>query len=182
MKKLIVLFAAASMFTACSNSGNSTEDKKDSSGAMNNNSSMESKRARNEQTALASVQGINAHDVNAILKDAATEVTDYSDGSMAPVKNMDTIRAGITAWLNAFPDIKGENLMAMSDADGRHVIVVGDWTGTFKNDFMGMKATNKSFKYSDGDILTFNDEGKITEHRSLQSNMTAMAQIGAKMK
>ncbi len=80
------------------------------------------------------------------------------------------------SWLDAFPDYKGENLMAI--ADGDKVAVYGDWSGTFKKDFMGMKATGKSFKAKDVDIFTFNDEGNITEHRAVQSMGSIFQQLG----
>ena len=66
-------------------------------------------------------------------------------------------------------------------ADGDYVIVYGTWTGTWKNDFMGMKATGKSFKVNDADIFKFNDAGKMMEHRSVQSMKTIAMQIGMKM-
>jgi hypothetical protein len=47
---------------------------------------------------------------------------------------------------------------------------------------MGMKPTNKSYKVKDVDLFTFNNEGKITEHHSVQSMQTMMTQVGAKMK
>ena len=148
---------------------------------MSSTSAAESKAEKNRQTALVSVQAFVAHDFDAVFKDVTTDGVDYGDGSMAPVKNIDSVKAGMKAWTTAFPDVKGENLMALSDADGSHVIVIGEWSGTFKNDFMGMKATGKSFKYWDGDLFTFNDEGKIASHRAIQSNMTSMMQVGAKM-
>ena len=55
-------------------------------------------------------------------------------------------------------------------------------SGTFKAELMGMKPTGKSFKVKDVDIYTFNDDGKITEHRSVQSMATMLSQVGAKMK
>ncbi len=79
----------------------------------------------------------------------------------------------------AFPDMKGENLMAISE--GNHVAVFGDWSGTFKGEIMGMKPTGKSFKIKDVDLYTFNDKGQITEHRSVQSMQTMMLQVGAKI-
>ena len=66
-------------------------------------------------------------------------------------------------------------------ADGDKVMVYGDWSGTFKNDFMGMKATGKSFKVKDVDIFTLNDEGKITSHRNVLPWSAIMEQVGAKM-
>jgi hypothetical protein len=47
---------------------------------------------------------------------------------------------------------------------------------------MGMKPTGKSFKVKDVDLFTFNDEGMITEHRSVQSGKTLIDMAGAKMK
>lgn len=186
MKKVILLLLATSFVIVACNS-----DKKDESTAKTESASTENKDAatsaaskaeKNRQTALASVMAFNSHDVDAMLKEAAPDGVDYGDGSMAPIKNIDSLKAGIKAWMNSFPDVKGENLMALSDADGSHVIVVGQWSGTFKNDFMGMKATGKSFKYWDGDLFTFNSDGKITEHRGIQSSMVPMMQVGAKMK
>ncbi len=45
---------------------------------------------------------------------------------------------------------------------------------------MGIKPTGKSYKVKDVDLFTFNDDGKITEHRSVQSSSTIMMQTGAK--
>jgi len=70
----------------------------------------------------------------------------------------------------------------MAIAEGNQVAVFGDWSGTFKGDLMGMKPTGKSAKWKDVDIYTFNDEGKITEHRSIQSMTSILWQVGAKMK
>jgi predicted ester cyclase len=183
MKKTFLILAAVALLTACNNSGSSADTKKDttSTSNMSTTSTTESKADRNRQTALASVQALNGHDANVVLKDVTSDATDYGDGSGKPMKNMDTVKAMIGAFMKAFPDAKGDNLEAFSNADGSKVIVVGEYTGTFKSDLMGMKPTGKSFKYWDGDIFTFNDDGKITSHRSIQSNMTMMAQIGAKM-
>jgi predicted ester cyclase len=57
-------------------------------------------------------------------------------------------------------------------------MVYGEWSGTWKGDLMGMKATGKTFKINDVDIFKFNDAGKMIEHRSVQSGATLGAQIG----
>ena len=49
-------------------------------------------------------------------------------------------------------------------------------------EFMGMKPTGKSFKLKDVDLFTFNDAGKITEHRSVQSSQTYINQVEEKVK
>jgi predicted ester cyclase len=107
---------------------------------------------------------------------------DLGDGSMPPTKGIDSMKAGIKSFVAAFPDLKGEDLEALSNADGSKVIILGKWSGTFKNDFMGMKATGKSYaKINDADIFTFDETGKITSHANVQSNMTYMNAVGAMM-
>jgi predicted ester cyclase len=173
MKKFFAMMAlSAILFTSCDS--DKKDDKEDDDKIENGT---EGKAEKNKATALASVMGVNAHDAEAMLKDVTTDAMDYGDGSMPPVKGVDSIKAGINAWLAAFPDVKGENFMVMTD-DGTHVAVFADWSGTFKNDFMGMKATGRSYKLKDADIFTFNEEGKITEHRSIQSNMVMGSQVG----
>jgi predicted ester cyclase len=49
------------------------------------------------------------------------------------------------------------------------VLVEGEWGGTFKKDLAGIKATGKPVKFKDVDIFKFNEDGKITEHRSVQN-------------
>jgi len=137
-------------------------------------------REKNKTTALAAEEAVNNHDAEALFKDATPDFTDYGDGSMPPVKGKDSCKAFFQQFLTAFPDIKGENLMAI--ADGNHVAVFGDWSGTFKGKIMDMKPTNKSFKIKDVDLFTFNDQGQITEHRSIQPMTTILMQVGASMK
>jgi predicted ester cyclase len=179
MKKILLMIASSALMTACNNSGTSSESKKDSS-TMTNANSMGSARERNEKTALASIEAFNAHDVAGTYKDATADAVEYFDGTMTPAKGMDSMKAALQSYITAFPDMKGSNLIALSDADGKHVIVVAEWTGTFKGEMMGMKPNGKSVKYMDGDLFTFNDEGKITEHRSIQNFGTVMAQLNAK--
>ena len=183
MKKTFLILCVMGVLTACNNSGSSADNKKDTSAnsTMSTAPSTETKAERNRQTALAAVQAINSHDINNGFKDMTADAVDYGDGSGKPMKNLDSVKAIVGEYLKAFPDFKGDNAEAFSNADGSKVIVVGEYSGTFKGDFMGMKHTGKSFKYWDGDLFTFNDDGKITSHRSIQSNMTMMAQIGAKM-
>lgn len=94
-------------------------------------------------------------------------------------KEIDSIKASLGGWMAAIPDYKGSDFMAV--ADGDYVMVYGTWTGTWKNDFMGMKATGKTFKVNDVDIFKFNDAGKMVEHRSVQSNAVAGMQLGMPM-
>jgi len=130
---------------------------------------------KNKATALASAQAWTTGKAENVLKDIAADAVDYGDGSMAPIKGIDSIKAAIQSFMNAFPDMKGENFLVIGD--GNHVAVFGDWSGTFKNAMGKMKPTGKMFKIKDVDLFTFNDAGKIIEHRSVQTNDAVMKQI-----
>ena len=66
---------------------------------------------------------------------------------------------------DGIPDYKASNLQYYADGDA--VLVVGEWSGTQKKDMMGIKPSGKPFKFNDVDIFTFNENGKITSHRSI---------------
>jgi predicted ester cyclase len=172
MKQLLVCIAVLAFVSSCNNATQPVATMSTGDSAI---LAKEAREAKNKATALASEQGFNSHDVEVIFKDAAPDAVDYGDGSGKPMKNVDSIKANIKVFMAAFPDFKGENLVAL--ADGNQVAVFGEWSGTFKNDMGKMKATGKSFKVKDVDLLTFNDAGKVTEHRSIQSNEAIMNQI-----
>lgn len=183
MKPIIygLLTSVTVVLTACnSQPANKDMAEKDSAGAtMPMNNDEEAKEERNKKTALESAEAINQHDVNVVLKDAAPDVVDYSDGAMPPTKSKDSINVMISNWMKAFPDVKGSNLKAV--ADGDWVVVWGDWNGTWKGDFMGQKATGKSYKTREADIFRFNNEGKIIEHYSASTWPATAMQTGMKM-
>ncbi|MGZ5135505.1 MAG: ester cyclase [Flavitalea sp.] len=178
MKKLLLSAAVISLMIACEQKPDnvSSDATGSDSSAVASASSKEEKEERNKAIALESVNDVSNHNVDSGLKHVATETLDYGDGSMPAIKNKDSIIAGIKGFIAAFPDYKGENLVAVADDD--KVLVYGDWSGTFKNDFMGMKATGKSFKVKDVDIFTFNDKGEIVEHRSIVAWTYIMSQAG----
>jgi predicted ester cyclase len=138
--------------------------------------SAEAKEEKNKETALASVKALIAGDAEATLKDVAAEVVDYGDGSMPPVKSKDSLLVMLKSWRESLSDYKGNNLMAL--ADGDYVAVFGEWNATFKADVMGMKTAGKTVKINDVDIFKFNSEGKISEHRNVQSSAEMMKQLG----
>lgn len=181
MKKILLAALAVLSFAACNDTATKTTAASNDSTSMNSNpdNGQEAKEERNKQTALASLTGFATGDVDVILKDADKDMVEYGDGSMAPVKNLDSTRAGLKMWLAAMQDYKGSNITAA--ADGDYVMIYGTWTGTWKNDFMGMKASGKPFRVNDVDILKFNDAGKIVEHRTIQSMNEIGRQVGMKM-
>jgi predicted ester cyclase len=178
MKKTIVLLAVATaLLTACESSTNKAEGTDTKMSDSTNAESAESKAERNKKIMMASYDAMASHNVNDMLKDCSADCVDYGDGSMPPVKGKDSIIKMISMWMNAFPDNKGDDLKFV--ADGDWVMVWGEWSGTFKNDFMGMKATNKSYKMKDVDIFKLNDAGQVVEHHNVQSPNTMMMQVGA---
>jgi predicted ester cyclase len=78
------------------------------------------------------------------FKDVTPDAVDYGDGTMAPVKGLDSIKSMVKGFLNAFPDYKGENFLVIGD--GSHVAVFADYSGTFKDAMLGMRPTGKLLK------------------------------------
>lgn len=170
MKKLFTGMAIAACFlVACSAN----------TGSTSTTDSAANRTERNRLTALKGDQDLSAHNVDAVLAACDTGVIDYGSGEDKPIKGIANIKKGLTEYLAAFPDLKGENFTAFAHGDS--AIVIATWTGTFKNAMMGMQPTGKSFKYDDADIFTFNKAGKVTSHRSIQSSATFFKQLGINM-
>ncbi len=127
----------------------------------------ESKQDRNKKVIMASMENFMKGDLDSAFKDAAPGFVDYGDGTMPPMKGVDSLKSFIKMFEASVTDYKGENLEYY--ADGDHVLVPGDWSGVFKHDLMGIKATGKSIRFKDVDIFKLNDDGKITEHRAIQN-------------
>jgi len=176
MRKVFIIFCCSLLLlTACDTSTkNETANTDTDSSALANNSE-ESKEERNKQITMESVRAVNNNNPDEALKSFDADAIDYYDGSGPPMKGLDSIKAFVKMWMNNMEGYKVENLEAV--ADGNKVLVYGDWSGTFKGDFMGMKVAGKKFKAKDVDIFTFNDQGKITEHRSIQSMPGLMASM-----
>ncbi|HEY1112388.1 MAG TPA: ester cyclase [Chitinophagaceae bacterium] len=179
MKQLLLAVAALFWLTACNNEGEGTASGADTATTTTQANSEEAKEERNKETALASLRAFEQGNAEEVLKNVATDAVEYGDGSMPEVKGRDSIMSGMKAWFAATSDRKAEVLQAF--ADGDYVAVYGEFSGKWTGDYMGMKATGKSFKVKDVDIFKFNDEGKIVEHRSVQSPAVMANQIGMKM-
>jgi predicted ester cyclase len=176
-KSLLLLAATAFLFAACESNANKTaEGGTESKMSDSTAASTESKPERNKKIIMASYDAMNSHNVSDMLKDCAADCVDYGDGSMPAIKGKDSVMKMLNEWMTAFPDNKGDNLKYV--ADGDWVMVWGDWSGTWKGDFMGMKATNKPYKMKDVDIFKLNDAGQVVEHHNVQSPNTMMMQVG----
>lgn len=172
MKQIFFLLTAVMLMFACNENRtenlNAGPDKIDST-------SEEFKEERNKKNVRASIEAMNDHNLDEMMKYISPAVVDYGDGTEKPIQNRDTIKNYIQGFLKSFPDYKGEDLLFV--ADGDHVVVIGEWTGTFKNDLGKMKATGKKFKIRDADIFKLNDDGMIVEHRFIQPNATLFKQV-----
>jgi predicted ester cyclase len=159
------------LLAACNN-----EKKMDETAGQAMTDSTEMREEKNKETALASVKAFIAGDIDKTLQNVTADAIDYGDGSMPVIKGKDSIIVFVKQWREAFSDYKADNLVAL--ADGDYVAIWGTWEGTFKTDFMRMKTAGKKIKINDVDIFKFNSEGKITEHRSIQSSAEMMKQLG----
>jgi predicted ester cyclase len=137
--------------------------------------SQEEKEERNKKIALANAEAIHAHDIDAASKNFASDIINYGNGAMPPQKGIEAVTASLRMFTGAFPIDKIDKLVAV--ADGDWVMLWGKWSGTWKGDFMGQKATGKSFTKPEVEIYRFNEEGKIIEHHSVQSLREVARQI-----
>lgn len=172
MKKLIIGIASAScLLMACNNKSSTTATGTDSTTSNSN---------KIKQIALNSDLAFNNKDAEAVYKDCSSDFVDYGTaGESKPMKNIDSMKTNLKQLFVAFPDFKVENLYAI--AQGDTVMVLGDWSGTFKSEYMKIKPTGKSFKLTDVDVYTFNKDGKINSHKSIQSETKILYQLGIPM-
>ncbi|HTS46039.1 MAG TPA: ester cyclase [Puia sp.] len=183
MKQQLFFVGVIAFIMSCiacnNNSGSSASMASDSIVAAN--AAKDSILAKNKATALAAVKTLSLQTIDQAFKDVTPDAIDYGDGSGKPIKGVDSIKAAVKSFLTAFPDMKGENYTVIGD--GNVVAVFGEYTATFKAPLMGIKPTGKKFtKVRDVDVFTFNDAGKITEHRSIQAPITYLSEVGAQMK
>lgn len=163
MKRITLLLGLCAIMASCNNQAKPEGEKK----MADSKPLMENKQERNKATAMASMEAAGKGDAAGVVKDAASSFTEYLDGSMPPITNIDSLKGMIGMLLHSIEGYKASNIMLI--AEGDYVSAYATWNGVFKNDFMGIKATNKSLQFPDVDIYKFNEEGKIIEHRSVQN-------------
>jgi len=170
MKKLLILSAISAVavgFLASCSSKVSTALTTDSTATM---------LAKNKATALASEYAMAKKDADGAYKDCTADFVDYGNGEGKVMKNLDSLKASFKDFVAAFPDLKMDDVKAYADSNS--VVVTAVWSGTFTKEFMKIAPTKKMYKAPDADIFTFNKDGKITSHRSIQSEATYFAQLG----
>jgi steroid delta-isomerase-like uncharacterized protein len=131
--------------------------------------------AKNKALVVNAYEKYNeSHDVKEWIDLLADDYTDYSMGP-EPVKGKAAVLEASNQFVAAFPDLNWK--IFRSVAEGNMVWVELQMSGTFKNDFMGMKATNKSFSFKDVQIYEFDKKGKIKAGWGIQDPMVMMSQI-----
>lgn len=167
MKKELTLMAATVCLLA------SCATKTSPSGGTD---SLKIKQERNKAVVMASENAFIKKDAEGSLKDFAPGFTIYGSRGSKPITSIDTLVKNSKDMFHAFPDWTGENLKAI--AFGDTVLVMGTWSGTFKNDLPGVKANGKSVKYDDVEVFVLNDAGKIVSQSNTQSMNTFAFQLG----
>jgi len=164
--KLTLMAIAAGLLAGCATK----------SSPSNRADSLAIKEERNKAVVMASETAFIKQDAAGSLKDMAPGFVIYGSRGQKPKSNLDSLITESKEFFHSFPDWKGEDLKAV--AFGDTVLVMGTWSGTFKNDFPNMKANGKSVKYDDVEIFVLNKEGKIISQRNTQSNVTMGVQLG----
>ena len=92
---------------------------------------------------------INGHDLTAIDK-YWTE--GYIQHNVMAKTGREAFKEFFKAWINVMPDLKWEPIL-QPVGSGDQVWAYGKYTGTFKNDWMGIKANGKRITYTAADIF-----------------------------
>jgi predicted ester cyclase len=171
MKQLPAFLFISILFLSCNNVEQPVVTNTVDSAAM----TKETMLNKNKAAALGFLHAINDKNLDAMVKDFAVDYVDYHDGNETPSKGLDTLKIDLKNFVTAFPDVRADSLVAV--AEGNQVAIFGVWSGTFKANLGKLKATGKSFKVKDADLFTFNDAGKIIEHRAVQSGEALMSQV-----
>src|SRR5438067_822970 len=113
MKYTLFITAAFAIFSfaSCNNAGTGNETPKTDSTAMK----AQTKADKNKKTIMEGMVAFNAHDAEKVLKDASPDFIEYQDGSMPPVKGVDSVKKMLSQYMNAFLDLKSENTMYFAD-------------------------------------------------------------------
>ena len=92
-----------------------------------------------------------------------------------PTRGPEAPKAALGLFLTALPNfhMTADEILT----DGNKVVVRGTMAGTHQGDFMGIPATNNSFKIQFIDIVEFED-GKATQHWGVTDQAAMMQQLG----
>jgi predicted SnoaL-like aldol condensation-catalyzing enzyme len=125
-----------------------------------------------ELVAKATGAVINGHDLTAIEKYWAEN---YIQHNQMAKPGREGFKEFFEQWINAMPDLKWEPIL-QPVGSGDQVWAYGEYTGTFKNGFMGMKANGKRVTFTGVDIFRV-EKGSIAEHWDVVDYKTLFDQM-----
>ena len=131
---------------------------------------------RNKEMTRKILQAFDNGDTDALDKLIVENPVEH--GEMPPdikSKGLEAVKEMCRMQKTAFPDIK-TNIHVMATA-GDTVIAFYTSEGTNTGPFMGMPATNKSFRIEGVDIIRF-ENGRAVEHWGVYDNLKMMQQLG----
>jgi predicted SnoaL-like aldol condensation-catalyzing enzyme len=125
--------------------------------------------------AIAFGNVFNVHDLKSIDKYWAESYIQHNpliESGREPFKEF------VKGWINAMPDLKWEPVLPPV-ASGDQVWAFGRYTGTFKNDWLGLKANNKKVSFTAVDIVRV-EKDKLVEHWDVMDLKTMFEQMSNK--
>ncbi len=115
---------------------------------------------------------MNEHDFS-VLDEFWTE--EYIQHNPMVESGIESFKGFMEGWINAIPDLKWEPVLP-SVASGDKVWAYGKYTGTFKNDWMGIAANNNHIEFTAVDIIRV-ENGKLAEHWDVMDLKTMFEQM-----
>ena len=114
----------------------------------------------------------NAHDLSKVDQ---YFMENYIQHNPHAGQGRESVKRYFGMLFTAFPDWKGdiEHIMA----EGDKVIMVVNWSGTHKGDFMGAKATGKKVTTRTADVIRI-ENGKIAEHWDVVADQDMWEKLG----
>ena len=118
---------------------------------------------------------LSAGDVDGFADLLADDFVEHEElPGLQPTK--DGVKAFFHMYRAAFPDLKMEAKLVLSDGDT--AVALGRATGTNQGEFMGMPATGKSVDVQLVDIIRFGDDGLAREHWGVFDQLKMLQQLG----
>jgi steroid delta-isomerase-like uncharacterized protein len=115
-------------------------------------------------------------DVDLVDELATDDLVDHEEGPPGTPEGREGVKAFVTVFREAFPDLKTEVHEMVEEGD--LCVARVTFSGTHKGDFMGVPASGKSFSAETIDIVRF-DGDRVAEHWGVTDLMALMQQIGA---
>ena len=115
-------------------------------------------------------------DLNALDEILTPNFVDHEEGPPGTPDGIDGVKAFVTMFREAFPDMQ----MSIEDVmeDGDRVAVRATMTGTHDGELMGVPPSGNRVRLEMIDIVRIED-GRCAEHWGAADNLSLMQQIGA---